>query len=356
MYGGLFGDLPSTKHDRKDDDGAAKNQKETSAEKAEEESQPSKKQKPASIVSGVGKSGTSMAFMPTTLRQKKRPVAIPRAATRKATTSKVTTAQKPSEVVSIHSNSSSVNNIVSSSEKHGGISDNRKMTPSANVLPELEVESEEMRQLHESVRPEDAYDPHVPNDLLAYWDRKAMEKERIQLEREAKETLERQQRLREQLQKEREEVQKTGSVDQIVQHMTKSGMGRGRGRGVENLPAWLVQKHKDALGSSANAPSSGADPIQGGQTSRGGIVILSNLTAPGEMDDDLADEVKEECEEQCGKVTNVEVKDARPPLQPAVQVHVHFLHLDDAHNAVRLFHGRKFGDRRITAELKNTNL
>lgn len=355
MYGGLFGDLPSTKHDRKDDDGAAKNQKETSAEKAEEESQPSKKQKPASIVSGVGKSGTSMAFMPTTLRQKKRPVAVPRAATRKATTSKVTTAQKPSEVVSIHSNSSSVNNIVSS-EKHGGISDNRKMTPSANVLPELEVESEEMRQLHESVRPEDAYDPHVPNDLLAYWDRKAMEKERIQLEREAKETLERQQRLREQLQKEREEVQKTGSVDQIVQHMTKSGMGRGRGRGVENLPAWLVQKHKDALGSSANAPSSGADPIQGGQTSRGGIVILSNLTAPGEMDDDLADEVKEECEEQCGKVTNVEVKDARPPLQPAVQVHVHFLHLDDAHNAVRLFHGRKFGDRRITAELKNTNL
>lgn len=355
MYGGLFGDLPSTKHDRKDDDGAAKNQKETSAEKAEEESQPSKKQKPASIVSGVGKSGTTMAFMPTTLRQKKRPVAVPRAATRKATTSKVTTAQKPSEVVSIHSNSSSVNNIVSS-EKHGGISDNRKMTPSANVLPELEVESEEMRQLHESVRPEDAYDPHVPNDLLAYWDRKAMEKERIQLEREAKETLERQQRLREQLQKEREEVQKTGSVDQIVQHMTKSGMGRGRGRGVENLPAWLVQKHKDALGSSANAPSSGADPIQGGQTSRGGIVILSNLTAPGEMDDDLADEVKEECEEQCGKVTNVEVKDARPPLQPAVQVHVHFLHLDDAHNAVRLFHGRKFGDRRITAELKNTNL
>jgi hypothetical protein len=74
------------------------------------------------------------------------------------------------------------------------------------------------------------------------------------------------------------------------------------------------------------------------------------LTAPGDIDDDLAEEVKEECEEQCGPVTSVTVRDARPPHQPVVQVHVEFGTSQDAYKGVTVFHGRKFGSRRITAE------
>ena len=36
----------------------------------------------------------------------------------------------------------------------------------------------------------DPYDPYVPNDLLQYWDRQALAKERAALERETKEALE----------------------------------------------------------------------------------------------------------------------------------------------------------------------
>ena len=193
-----------------------------------------------------------------------------------------------------------------------------------------------MRQLHASVV--DAYDPHVPNDLLAYWDRKAMEKERIELEREAKETLQRQDQLRRKLEQERESLLKSGNIEEIVQHRHQTSMGRGRGRGVSNLPAWLVQKQRDSLGGEIEKMSQCT-------------VILSNLTAPGDVDDDLAVEVKEECEKQCGPVMSVVTKDAKPPLQPLVQVHVQFASKTDADKAVQIFHGRKFGTRRVIAEL-----
>jgi hypothetical protein len=89
---------------------------------------------------------------------------------------------------------------------------------------------------------EDPYDPMVPNDLLQYWENKALAVERERLEREARETLEEQQRLRQQLEREREELHKAGNVDRLVEHHTKRSMGRGRG--LSNLPAWLVEKQR----------------------------------------------------------------------------------------------------------------
>lgn len=98
----------------------------------------------------------------------------------------------------------------------------------------------------------DPYDPRVPNDLLQYWDRQRLAQEREALEKETREALENQKRLRQRLEKEREELQLTGdytkileaSSNEVVAVASSGGMGRGRGRGVSNLPAWLVEKQQ----------------------------------------------------------------------------------------------------------------
>ncbi len=118
------------------------------------------------------------------------------------------------------------------------------MAKEANVRETVVEEDED-----DPVEITDPYDPYVPNDLLQYWDRQALIKEQQQLEQETRQALEHQKILREQLEHERQELQKQGNLVQLA-----GGLGRGRGRGVSNLPAWLVAKqqeegHKeDALG------------------------------------------------------------------------------------------------------------
>lgn len=336
MYGGLFGDLPTAKNqssgegdgnekaqDRNDDVGTK--------QKASNEKEGSRKKRQVTAVSRVGNAGTSMAFMPAALRNRKRPA--PKKSTFK-------TVAAPKSVIT------KVPEKKNTSQQGDALDTNKTATSSEELNsaqpPSLEddVEPEEIRQLHASVK--DPYDPYVPNDLLAFRERKAAEEERLQLERAARETLERQQRLREKVERERQELQAKGNVSDIVQHRVKTAMGRGRGRGMTNLPAWVVKQQTEQLGQTPSSSVNDSD-IR--------TVILSNLTAPGDVDDDLADDVKDECEEQCGPVENIIVKDANPPLQPEVQVWVRFEKKADADKATRLFEGRKFGQRRITAML-----
>lgn len=352
MYGGLFGDLPSTKKsksdnretndtaaaDSNDSDKAAAGDTAAQASSQQQEStnkNDASKKRPASLVDKLGTAGTRMAFVPAALRNRKRvnsasgPSAAPKQAPKRP-------AQQPKS--GITATTTIVDQAVVS---HIHSTDQSQQTSATTTTIAEEEESEAMRQLHSSVV--DPYDPHVPNDLLAYWDRRAMEKERLQLERQAKETLQRQERLRQQLEQERTSLTQSGNLEQIVQHRQQTSMGRGRG--VSNLPAWLVQKQKNELG------SGGGGGVEKTIERQECTVVLSNLTAPGEVDEDLAEEVKEECEEQCGPVTSVIAKDAKPPHQPVVQVHVEFVENRDAKKAVDVFHGRKFGQRRITAEL-----
>jgi splicing factor 45 len=352
MYGGLFGYLPSTTKTKSSDkettvdvDAPLPEQDSRSSQLQEKDTDDnnastSSKKRPASVISSLGSAGTSMAFVPSALRNRNRKrnnsvgavslVAGASVARIPPAPSSVITRSGVAEPASKTTRPSDESTTTTVSHIHGN---------PTQEAPFLEDESEAMRQLHASVV--DVYDPHVPNDLLVYWDRKAMEKQRIELEREAQETLQRQEHLRQQLEQERESLAKSGNFGDIVQHYTQTSMGLGRGRGVSNLPAWLVQKQRVGLGSSETSrrPSCHC------------TVILSNLTLPGDVDDDVEVEVKEECEEQCGPVINVTTKDAKPPLQPLVQVHVEFENKADADKAVQIFHGRKFGSRRIIAEL-----
>lgn len=140
---------------------------------------------------------------------------------------------------------------------------------------------------------------------------------------------------------ERKLIEESGSVNDIIEHRTKESLSGGRGRGINNLPAWLLRKQQEELGKANDSGSK--------LTARPCTVVLSNLTAPNEVDEDLVHEVKEECEHQCGPVENIYVKDSSPPLQPAVEAIVKFRNVDDAAKAEKLFHGRLFGTRRITA-------
>ena len=164
------------------------------------------------------------------------------------------------------------------------------------------------------------------------------------------ETLERQQMIRKQLQEERRQLAAKGDVAAILQHQTQhsAGVGSiGRGRGVSNLPAWLVKKQQAER---AVQDKKEVDRPVTGNDGSVRTVILSNLTAPGDIDEDLSDDVRDECEEQCGPVEHLQIKDANPPLQPVVEVWVRFVSVAAAEKAERLFHGRRFGNRRITAK------
>lgn len=336
MYGGLFGDLPSAKSSKEGGDVDDKKK----AQEPPAASSETPNEKKTSAVSGLGAVGTSMAFVPTALRPRKRPKpALNRPKTVKPTVIKAEpdtaapslSAHQPEAVAPQVKKEEKTMTSVVIENIHACDEQPKRDEPS------LQEEAEELQRLHASVM--DPYDPHVPNDLLAYRERKAVEQERLKLEREARETMERQQWMWQQLEQERQKIQKSGIVKDIIEHRTKTSMGRGRG--VSNLPAWLLKKQKEEarLGQAPQISTSLR------------TVILYNLTAPGDIDDELDQEVKEECEERCGPVEKVEVKDAAPPHQPEVQVLVQFKTVVAAKKAASLFQGRVFGLRRIAAKL-----
>jgi hypothetical protein len=356
MYGGLFGDLPSAKSSEKKDD-EEKTEKRVQVPPDEEAPNATVKgqDKKPTVLSVLGNAGTSMAFLPTALRPRKRPKPSTTSTKLKATQIPIT--KPPAPVV--EPKATAVKEEVVAEEGKVEQEDYiavpkevriKREEPDPVVIENIHealdgqgprrdepsLEDEKLQKLHASVA--DPYDPHVPNDLLAYRERKTIEQGRLALEREARETLERQQRLRQQLEEERQRVQESGRASEIIEHHAKMSLiSRGRGRGVSNLPAWLLQKQKDELGT---IPPDNVS-IR--------TVVLSNLTAPGEIDVALGQEVQEECEDKCGPVQRVQVKDAQPPSEPEVQVWVQFQTVGDAKKAAELFHGRLFGQRRITA-------
>lgn len=121
----------------------------------------------------------------------------------------------------------------------------------AAEIPRVENEPESLRLLHASVT--DPYDPHCPNDYLAYKERKRTEQVRKDLQRSAQQRLDQQERLRKTIEEERRKILQTGDVDKIISlEKNKSvelaggaGRGRGRGRGLSNLPAWLLKKQQE---------------------------------------------------------------------------------------------------------------
>ena len=128
-------------------------------------------------------------------------------------------------------------------------------------------EPESLRLLHESVT--DPYDPHCPNDYLAWRERKKTEQVRKDMQRTALQRLDQQEKMRKKIEEERKKILESGDFNKIVESQAGRegvggvGRGRGRGRGIAtNLPAWLVKKQQEQKADSSSASTKPIDRQQ----------------------------------------------------------------------------------------------
>lgn len=81
------------------------------------------------------------------------------------------------------------------------------------------------------------------------------------------------------------------------------------------------------------------------------IVLLRNMVGPGEVDDDLEPEVKDECNTKYGPVCTVHIREIENCDDPeeAVRIFVEFQRMESAVKAVVDLNGRFFGGRQVKA-------
>eukprot|EP00550_Attheya_septentrionalis_P013505 CAMPEP_0198304514 /NCGR_PEP_ID=MMETSP1449-20131203/57442_1 /TAXON_ID=420275 /ORGANISM="Attheya septentrionalis, Strain CCMP2084" /LENGTH=383 /DNA_ID=CAMNT_0044007039 /DNA_START=73 /DNA_END=1224 /DNA_ORIENTATION=+ len=374
MFGGgdLFGDLPSAKQQQQ-----PQKQQPTDTNSASKQPQPpatndnvKAKKVPPSLVSALGNAGMATAFMPMALVRKRKllhsdsrrvGVAPPPLST---DTHKNTAHIQPLSTIPTTQSHETVNTSLLQPDGDKAVVVNETGKDS-NAVVGVQGESEELRKLHDSVSPTDYYDPLQPNDYLTYKEGLENEKHRIALERAAKETLKQQEQMRRQIELERSKIDATGNVEQMVaSRIQTSGQGRGRGRGLSNLPAWLVKKQQEEAATAASTGDSNtlttdkdesqfqdASPatqtVSGMGVAQGRVVVLENMTGVGEVDPELSEEVREECESNGFRVKQISVRDG-PHI---VRVYVEFISAREAPAVATIFDGRRFGDRRITARL-----
>lgn len=80
------------------------------------------------------------------------------------------------------------------------------------------------------------------------------------------------------------------------------------------------------------------------------VVLLRNMVGPGEVDDDLEPEVKDECNTKYGDVVKVIIYEIpQNPADEAVRIFVEFKRMESAIKAVVDLNGRFFGGRQVKA-------
>ncbi|KAF5277810.1 hypothetical protein FQR65_LT03791, partial [Abscondita terminalis] len=82
----------------------------------------------------------------------------------------------------------------------------------------------------------------------------------------------------------------------------------------------------------------------------GKVVLLRNMVGPGEVDDELEPEVKDECNTKYGEVATVTIHEV-PNVEPedSVRIFVEFRRIESAIKAVVDLNGRFFGGRQVKA-------
>ncbi|XP_018574581.1 splicing factor 45 [Anoplophora glabripennis] len=85
------------------------------------------------------------------------------------------------------------------------------------------------------------------------------------------------------------------------------------------------------------------------------VVLLKNMVGPGEVDDDLEPEVKDECNTKYGPVGSVIIHEIpHDDHEEAVRIFVEFLRIESAIKAVVDLNGRFFGGRQVKASFYDT--
>jgi len=113
-------------------------------------------------------------------------------------------------------------------------------------------------------------------------------------------------------------------------------------------PAFVAAASLLGTAPAVAAAAAAAAPITGPPTR---VLLLRNMIGPGEVDEDLEDEVAEECEKfgQVVRVMIFEVTDAGFPVQEAVRIFVEFTAAECSVRAAADMDGRYFGGRTVRA-------
>jgi len=400
----LFGDLPTTKkHESSTDDTAPSssfesNKAMTTAEASSTASQSTIHDVNAQSqpVPNISVSGKTMSFIPTALQRKRpAPVAVVVGPTTtntiKGNSSKASSLKL--NVIHAENDSTSSNNKIllntiptnpipvsadpetsNKSMDHTTEEEESPNDDSKNIF----IESQQLISLHTQLNEGQVpmYDPHQPNDYLLVLQQRQQMAYKRNLEQQAQEFLQRQAELQKKIDVERKKIDQSGDYTAMIASRTSGNNivtsgGRGRGRGsIQNLPSWLLQKQVEQQQQQQQHHQQQQTIMEENEiigtrdknNNQSCTVILGNIASPEEVDNDLLEEVREECEAQCGTVKEISIYHDTPmssttpslevlPSISTTSIQVTFVHSAYAEKAIRIFHGRRFGNRVITAKM-----
>ncbi|PRP78950.1 DNA-damage-repair/toleration protein [Planoprotostelium fungivorum] len=147
----------------------------------------------------------------------------------------------------------------------------------------------------------------------------------------------------------------------VAKMMAKMGYkeGQGLGKTEDGITAPLIVKKTDgrtgvivvgdAMKKISQKVQNNSVPLH-----LSSVVVLTNMVGPGEVDNELERETKEECTSKYGPVMQCIVhEDTRSGVanHEAVRIFVKFAHHDQAKRAIDDLNGRTFGGRKVVAQL-----
>jgi hypothetical protein len=219
----------------------------------------------------------------------------------------------------------------------------------------------------------DPYDPSKPNDYLKYCEERTEKKRLKQLEEENKRAVEESERVREAVEKERAKAMEEGDLVRL--QATLVSAGRGRGRGLTNLPAWMTSTTEGADTTSSRPPSAGQfddpfdrkrkpsfdssslsyqTPLSQSRSTSSSVIVLKNLLPPLQKERTsyhVLEEIREECQ-RYGSIQDIEIEEIydREAGERKSCLVVFFHREESAVKARQEMDGRHYGGRRIQAD------
>jgi len=236
-------------------------------------------------------------------------------------------------------------------------------TSSVDVVTDVVVKTQPSSGGITSYECTNPYDPCKPNDYLQWCEERLEQKRARQLEEENKVVLQAMEKARRELEEERQEAARSGDMHRL---QATAAQGRGRGRGVTNLPAWMTASTQQAGDDSSLVPSGSHDTkakderVDKSQDSESApnrkrslftnpscVILLRNIA--NSADGALDREMREECQKYGGVKSCIVREQAGVAREDEVQVLVCFEKQESAVRAFRDLNGRYFDGRQIVA-------
>lgn len=153
------------------------------------------------------------------------------------------------------------------------------------------------------------------------------------------------------------QVEKVDGASAAAKIMSKMGYKAGQGLGKDEQGiSKPLEVEKSGLNVGRIMQPQFAKPAEDNSTNQPTrVILLQNMVGPGEVDDDLEAETKEECKKygDVVKCLIYEIPNKRVPNDEAVRIFVEFRRVESAVKAINDLNGRYFGGRVVRASSYN---